>query len=324
MSNPLEDPDDDWWNSPVNRREIIWLGIAGAWSLGIFTWMAGFTQFGDQNPIGTTYDVDPDRYQERVGEYKEAAEETENGLVPPDSDVYVGAMRFNWDGLPTVLEAGREYDIHLGAYDVQHGFSVRPEENLNKQINLQVFPGSEWVIPMTFDEPGTYHVVCNGSADRATERCTAASRWWRDSMSAVASLFRNDYDAEGFRTCSVTGLDIHRSVENYVKLFGLTAVIALAVGGSFAFSVAMTRWEFIGLLDPSSYYTHLSIHAWNLLIFWMVFMEIAVLYVGGPMVLGRALPLRRLATVGWGTMVAGAIGVNASIWLSERRTRPRF
>jgi len=24
-----------------------------------------------------------------------------------------------------------------------------------------VFPGSEWVIPMTFDEPGTYHVVCN-------------------------------------------------------------------------------------------------------------------------------------------------------------------
>jgi len=49
-------------------------------------------------------------------------------------------MRFNWDGLPTVLEAGREYDIHLGAYDVQHGFSVRPEENLNKQINLRV-PG---------------------------------------------------------------------------------------------------------------------------------------------------------------------------------------
>jgi len=30
-------------------------------------------------------------------------------------------MRFNWDGLPTVLEAGREYDIHLGAYDVSTG-----------------------------------------------------------------------------------------------------------------------------------------------------------------------------------------------------------
>ncbi|PAU82894.1 cytochrome C oxidase subunit I [Halorubrum salipaludis] len=136
-------------------------------------------------------------------------------------------------------------------------------------------------------------------------------------MSAIASLFRNDYGADGFRTCSVTGLEVHRSVENYVKLFGLTAVIALAVGGSFAFSVAMTRWEFVGLIDPSSYYTHLSIHAWNLLIFWMVFMEVAVLYVGGPMVLGRKLPLRKLAGVGYVTMLAGAIGVNASIWLAE-------
>jgi len=35
------------------------------------------------NPIGTTYDVDPDRYQERVGEYKEAAEETETDWSCP-------------------------------------------------------------------------------------------------------------------------------------------------------------------------------------------------------------------------------------------------
>ncbi|SDX74780.1 cytochrome c oxidase subunit I [Halopenitus persicus] len=136
-------------------------------------------------------------------------------------------------------------------------------------------------------------------------------------MSAITSLFRNDYDADGFRTCSVTGLDVHRSVENHVKLFGLTAVIALAVGGVFAFTVAMTRWEFIGFLDPGSYYTHLSLHAWNLLIFWMVFMEIAILYVGGPMVLGRKLPLRRLASAGWVIMALGAVGVNASILLTE-------
>ncbi|SEH63690.1 cytochrome c oxidase subunit 1 [Halopenitus malekzadehii] len=136
-------------------------------------------------------------------------------------------------------------------------------------------------------------------------------------MSAIASLFGNDYDADGFRTCSVTGLDVHRSVENHVKLYGLTAVIALAFGGIFAFTVAMTRWEFIGLLDPSQFYTHLSAHAWNLLIFWMVFMEIAILYVGGPMVLGKRLPIRRVATAGWVVMAIGAIGVNASIWLTE-------
>jgi len=44
---------------------------------------------------------------------------------------------------------------------VQHGFSVRPEDALSKQISLQLLPGYEWVLPMKFDEPGTYHVVCN-------------------------------------------------------------------------------------------------------------------------------------------------------------------
>jgi len=133
-------------------------------------------------------------------------------------------------------------------------------------------------------------------------------------IGTIRSLFDNDYDDDGFRNCSVTGLDIHRSAENYVKLFGLTAVIALVVGGIFAFTVAMTRWEFIGLISPDGYYTHLTLHAWNLLIFWMVFMEIAVLYVGGPIVLGRRLPVTKIAAAGYLTMLVGAIGVNWSVW----------
>ncbi|MFW6153145.1 MAG: cytochrome c oxidase subunit I [Halobacteriota archaeon] len=137
----------------------------------------------------------------------------------------------------------------------------------------------------------------------------------------LRSLFDNDYDEEGFRTCSITGLDVHRSVENHVKLFGLTAVVALLVGGSFAFTVAMTRWEFVGLIDPSDYYNHLSLHAWNVLVFWMVFMEIAILYVGGPMVLGRRMPIPRLATAGWAIMTVAAIGVNVAIW---RTTLPEY
>ncbi len=161
MSDPLEEPEGNWWDEPVNRRESMWLGIAGLWSLGIFGWMSGFTRFGDQNPIGTTYEVDPAEFRETVQAYKEEAEETEDGIVPPGDSVYIAGRRFDWDGLPVVLEAGREYDIHLGAYDVQHGFSVRPEESLSQQINLQIFPDTEWVIPMTFEDPGTYSVICN-------------------------------------------------------------------------------------------------------------------------------------------------------------------
>ncbi|MFC4407790.1 cytochrome c oxidase subunit I [Haloarchaeobius iranensis] len=126
-----------------------------------------------------------------------------------------------------------------------------------------------------------------------------------------------DYDDDGFRRCSVTGLDIHRSAEDMVKLYGLTAILALAVGGVFAVFVALTRWEVVGLLSPGDFYTYLSIHAWNLLIFWMVFMEIAILYVGGPFVLGRKLALPSLAKAGYVAMLAGAVTVNAAIWLTS-------
>ncbi|MFW6153146.1 MAG: cytochrome C oxidase subunit II [Halobacteriota archaeon] len=161
MSSPLKPPEGNWWDQPVNRREATWLGIGAIWSVGIFAWMSGFTRFGDQNPVGETYSVTADEYRAKVQDYKEAADETDEGLVPPDDAVYIAGHQFNWDGLPVVLEAGQEYDIHLGSYDVQHGFSVRPEENLSKQINLQVIPGHEWIVPMTFYETGTYHVICN-------------------------------------------------------------------------------------------------------------------------------------------------------------------
>jgi cytochrome c oxidase subunit 2 len=161
MTSPTEPPEGNWWDEPVSRRESMWLGIAGIWSVGIFSWMRGFTEFGDQNPTGTTYDVSSEEYRQRVSEYKDAAEDTDRGLVPPGDDVYIGAMRYLWDGLPVVLEAGTEYDFHIGSYDVQHGFSIRPEGTLSQQINLQVYPDTEWVIPMTFEEPDTYHVICN-------------------------------------------------------------------------------------------------------------------------------------------------------------------
>lgn len=165
MAGPLDSPDENWWDHPLNRRETIWLGIAGAWSLGIFAWMAGFTQFGDQNPVGDTYEVDPVEYANRVDDYWADADRTDEGYyIPPDDSVYLLATRFNWEPLssaPVVLETDVEYDIHLGALDVQHGFSVRPEGSLSQQINLQVFPDREWIIPMTFETPDTYHVICN-------------------------------------------------------------------------------------------------------------------------------------------------------------------
>jgi len=81
----------------------------------------------------------------------------------------------------------------------------------------------------------------------------------------------------------------------------------------FAIFVALTRWELVGLLEPGDFYRYLRIHAWNLLVFWMVFVEIAILYVGGAFVLGRPLALTRLAKVGYALMLGGAVTINAAI-----------
>lgn len=131
-----------------------------------------------------------------------------------------------------------------------------------------------------------------------------------------------EYDSEGYRECGVTDLSIHKSAEDMVKLFGLTAIVALAVGGTFALTVAMTRWRLVSLLSPSDFYTYLSIHAWYLLVFWMVFMEIAILYVGGPYVLERPLPLKRIAWASWVVMVASALFITGAIWTTERPNFP--
>lgn len=162
MTSPIKPPEGNWWDQPVNRRESIWLGLGVGWALVLFGWMSAFTRIGDQNPIGETYRVTSEELRESVDAFKAEAEERDDGAyIPPGDDVYVVGMQFAWDGLPVVLETGREYNFHLGSYDVQHGFSIRPEHAYSQQINLHVTPGKEWIVPMEFDEPGTYHVLCN-------------------------------------------------------------------------------------------------------------------------------------------------------------------
>lgn len=161
MSSPIRSPEGHWWHWPVARLEKTWLGLAGLVALILFAWMFGWMYAGGQNPTGPTYRVSPERFQQKMIAYQDSARRTERGLVPAGDDFYVAALQFGWQGLPVVLEAGKQYRLHLSSLDVQHGFSIRRADELWKQVNLQALPGYEWVIPMRFEEPGTYYVVCN-------------------------------------------------------------------------------------------------------------------------------------------------------------------
>jgi len=161
MSSPLRSPEGVWWNWKTSGQERAWVGLAVLTAVILFAWMIGWSELGAQNPTGPTYTIEPERFQERVQAYKAEATQTDEGLVPAGEDVYIGARQWNWDGLPVVLEVGKEYRFHLSSYDVQHGFGLHRRDKLIEQFNLQVLPGYEWVMPITFKHPGVYDIQCN-------------------------------------------------------------------------------------------------------------------------------------------------------------------
>src|SRR3972149_2520593 len=108
-----------------------------------------------------------------------------------------------------------------------------------------------------------------------------------------------------FRTCAQTGLKIDRQTERLIKVHAVAGVFAILFGGISAGPVLLARWPAVPLLAPTSFYRALTFHGINMLIFWILFFEIAVLYFAGPIVLSCRLPWPRLGWAGFGLLVAG-------------------
>ena len=102
--------------------------------------------------------------------------------------------------------------------------------------------------------------------------------------------------SEAFRTCPVTGLKIHGPAERLIKANAVAATVSLMIGGLAALMILLTRWQVVHLLNVVWFYRMLTIHGLSMLIFFMLFFEMAVLYFAGPVVLNSRLPAPR---VGW-------------------------
>ena len=160
MSSFLPPSERNWWSTPVGKQEVIWVGIALVWCLIMFLMMPYWHLYGKQNLSSEAYQTTPERFQERVDEMvaKYTIRE-ESGIPvvkpPAGSEVYMLGRQFEW--WPVLeFQKGKSYRLHLSAADVQHGFSLQPEN-----INLQIHPGYEMVITITPTRTGTFGVVCN-------------------------------------------------------------------------------------------------------------------------------------------------------------------
>ena len=118
-----------------------------------------------------------------------------------------------------------------------------------------------------------------------------------------------------FRICPDTGLKFHRPAEALIKANAVAGVVFLLIGGVLGIGVGLTRWPEVHLLQANMFYQVLTAHGLNVLIFWMIFFEMAVIHFCSAVLLGCRIATPRIGWVAFALMVIGALLNNyAVLW----------
>src|SRR5688500_233528 len=120
-----------------------------------------------------------------------------------------------------------------------------------------------------------------------------------------------------FRTCPVTGRRIHDRAESVIRANAVTAIVFLLVGTIAAVLLVLTRWQAVHLLSATWYYRLLGVHAMSMLIFFIIFFEMAVLHFASTVLLSARNSAPRLSWAGYGLMLLGALMVEWMMWAGK-------
>ncbi|MGE5097303.1 MAG: cbb3-type cytochrome c oxidase subunit I [Betaproteobacteria bacterium] len=120
-----------------------------------------------------------------------------------------------------------------------------------------------------------------------------------------------------FRTCPTSGLVFHEPAELLMKANAVAAVVFLLVGGILALLIALTRWPAVHLLPADWFYLVLTAHGLDMLVFWIIFFEIAVLYFCASTLLKCRLAMPNLAWGAFTLMVFGAVMNQVAVFLGS-------
>lgn len=116
-----------------------------------------------------------------------------------------------------------------------------------------------------------------------------------------------------FRVCPDTGLKWHRPAERLIKLNAVAAVVFLLIGGFLGLGVGLTRWPEVHLLGPDLFYQVLTGHGINVLIFWIIFFEMAVLHFASATLLGCRIATPKLGMGAFILMILGTLLNNYAV-----------
>src|SRR5574337_1358086 len=120
-----------------------------------------------------------------------------------------------------------------------------------------------------------------------------------------------------YRTCPRTGLQFEAQAEKLMMAHAFMAVVALLVGGLLAIGVVLTRWPAVHWLPADTFYMVLTAHGIDMLIFWIIFFEVAVLYFASSTLLRCRIATPKIAWVGFALMLVGAVWNNITVFQGE-------
>jgi cytochrome c oxidase subunit I len=133
-------------------------------------------------------------------------------------------------------------------------------------------------------------------------------------MSATLPLPTTPVRATTYRTCPRSGLQFELQAERLMIANAVIAVVALLVGGLLAIGVVLTRWPAVHWLAADTFYMVLTAHGIDMLIFWIIFFEMAVLYFCSSTLLRCRIATPNLAWLALALMVIGAVTNNVAVF----------
>ena len=120
--------------------------------------------------------------------------------------------------------------------------------------------------------------------------------------------------ATTYRTCPRSGLPFESQAEKLMIANAVAAVVALLVGGLLAIGVVLTRWPAVHWLAADTFYMVPTAHGIDMLIFWIIFFEVAVLYFASSTLLRCRIATPKIAWAAFALMLIGAVMNNLTVF----------
>lgn len=127
---------------------------------------------------------------------------------------------------------------------------------------------------------------------------------------------------ENFETSPLGGLKVYKNSKRFILLNLIMAIISVSIGGIAALFVASGRSQsdmLISFLNINNYnyYAWLTLHGMNMLIFWILWAEVAILYFVGAVLLNSEIFSAKLALLSFFFMLIGQLMVDAIVAMGQ-------